>query len=142
MDRRRILHADQSRKPKNLYEYLHTLSNTSPNALRPIRPADERPAHRRHLLVLRVFRKLVSVGLFQGLELQTAQTENRPDAIKMGSAERKLEKLMYERLTEVRPLDFIILALMALAILFEAITYYELNEVRSELHTIEIEVNH
>ena len=82
------------------------------------------------------------MGLFQGLELQTAQTENRADALEMGNTVGKLEKLMYERLTEVRPLDFIILALMALAILFEAITYYELNEVRSELHTIEIEVNH
>src|SRR5208282_5066229 len=99
----------------NIDEYLHTLSNTSPYALRPIRPADERAAHRRHLLVLRVFRELVSVGLFQGLELQTAQTENRPDAIKVGSAERKLEKLMYERLTEVRLLDFIILCVIAVA---------------------------
>jgi len=49
---------------------------------------------------------------------------------------------MYERLTEIRLLDFIILCVIAVAILFEAITYYELNEVRSELHTIEIEVNH
>jgi hypothetical protein len=47
---------------------------------------------------------------------------------------------MYERLTSVRLLDFIVLALVAPAILFEAITYFEVDELRRQVSTLEIEV--
>jgi len=47
---------------------------------------------------------------------------------------------MYERLTEIRPLDVIILALLGISILFNAITYGELDIVRGDVQQIKIEV--
>jgi hypothetical protein len=104
-----------------------------------VRSADERATHRRHLLVLRVLWELVLVGLLQGLELQAAQTETSADALKMGNAVQ-LEKLMYERLTEVRLLDFVILGIVVIAMLLEAITYFEVDDLRRQVGTLEIEV--
>lgn len=49
---------------------------------------------------------------------------------------------MYKRVSDLRPLDFIILTLIALAILFQAITYWELDQLRNAVQRIEIEEGH
>ena len=46
---------------------------------------------------------------------------------------------MYEHMTAIRPLDFIILSLIALAIIFSLITYAEVIDLRSTVARMQFE---